>query len=331
MKSFFLICILSIVIFSCERKQDTTEDSGGIVNPADPSDFWKKSGSETDKIGDGIIIYRLFYSDDGTLFAGTDSGIYRTVTDGGKWKHFLNQKISINDFAKDNSGNIYAATASNGVYISADLGVTWNPFGLAGKKVWSLIKNSQGSILAGTENSGLYQLNENSSNWNFIALNDTTVISMCLDKSGNIFAGTYNNGVLRSKNNGLTWVETVYSFGLIPSVRVDSSNTLYFSAWGSNVYKSSNFGSTITATQIGSPIYIYDIQFTKEGNIWVSGLDGITVSANAGKNWQYVNSGLTDKESRSIAINQSGYVFAATESKGVFKSSDVVSNYYNYK
>lgn len=331
MKAFLFICLVSVFIFSCERKQDDTEDKGGIVTPADPTDFWKKTGTDFDKIGDGIIVYRLFYADNGTLFAGTDSGIYRTVTDGGKWKHLLNQKIAVNDFAKDNSGNIYAATASNGVYRSTDLGVTWNPYGLTGKKVWSLSKNSLGTVLAGTEGDGVFKLNEGSETWNYVALKDTTVISFTIDKTGKLFAGTYGKGLLKSINNGNTWIKTKFTSGIIISVNVDSLNTLYFSNWGSNLYKSADQGNTITPTQIGSPIYIYNIQFTASGLIVVSGLDGITVSANKGQNWQYLNSGLTDKENRSIVISSSGYVYAATESKGVFKSNDVVSNYNNYK
>ncbi len=331
MKTFLFIFLASVFIFSCERKEDGTEDSGGIVTPTIPTDFWKKTGTEVDKIGDGIIVYKLFYADDGTLFAGTDSGIYRTITEGGKWKHLLNQKIEVNDFTKDNSGNIYAATANNGVYRSTDLGVTWNSFGLTGKKVWSLTKNSLGTLFAGTEDDGVFKLNEGSETWNYVALKDTAVISFTSDKTGKLFAGTYGMGVLKSVNNGITWTKTKFNFGIITSVRFDSSNTLFFSNWSDKIYKSADLGNTITPTQIGSPIYIYDIQFTKNGLIAVSGLDGITVSSNGGQNWQYVNSGLSDKESRSIAINSAGYIFAATESKGVFKSNDVILNYKNYK
>ena len=246
MKSFFLICILSIVIFSCERKQDMPEDNGGILTPIEPTDFWETTGSGVDKIGDGIVVYNLFYSNQGNLFAGTDSGIYRTVTDGGKWKHNLNQKISVLDFIEDNSHNLFAATVINGVYLSNDAGVNWTPFGLTGKKIWCLIKNSNGEILAGTESDGVFKLNSDSNSWDFLALKDTAIISFEIDKTGKIYAGTYGRGVLRSENNGRAWVKTKIDFGIIPSVRIDSSNVLYISNWGGNIFKSVDSGKNVT-------------------------------------------------------------------------------------
>ncbi len=88
-----------------------------------------------------------------TIFAGTQSGLWRSNDDGVNWtKSVLPENLAINAVLADGS-NIIAGSTGAGVHVSTDDGATWKQFneGLTNQDVLSLI-NFDGRLFAGTKN-----------------------------------------------------------------------------------------------------------------------------------------------------------------------------------
>jgi hypothetical protein len=90
----------------------------GIFASHDNGNSWKASSS-----GLGNMSIRCFYSQDNTLFAGTDKGIYASANYGVSWTH-VTGNMQINDF-KEADGVLIAGT-SLGPLRSENHGVTWD-------------------------------------------------------------------------------------------------------------------------------------------------------------------------------------------------------------
>jgi photosystem II stability/assembly factor-like uncharacterized protein len=90
----------------------------GVYVSKDAGDTWQRS---SEGLGEGFV--RALYSMNGKLFAGTNTGIYRSYSDGKLWSQVANG-IQINDFASSND-ILYAAT-NFGALRSTDGGTTWS-------------------------------------------------------------------------------------------------------------------------------------------------------------------------------------------------------------
>ncbi len=108
----------------------------------------------------GTDVYLGLDSASGIL-AGTSNGYtFRTTDDGATWMSIgLNVGSSVNGFAVNAEGHIYAATGSQGVFRSTDLGQSWEQvvFGLPDLTVWSIAADKAGYVYAGLYHGGLYR------------------------------------------------------------------------------------------------------------------------------------------------------------------------------
>ena len=106
-----------------------------------------------------------------TVFAGSDSSIYRSTDNGVTWNVAFSTQSQVNAIAINSSGSFIYAGTDNGVFRSTDLGITWaaTDLGLTSTPVYSLAVYSAGSI-----------------------------------DSSYVFAGT-GGGIFRSIDNGTTW------------------------------------------------------------------------------------------------------------------------------
>lgn len=90
----------------------------GIFLSRDHGNTWNTSSTGIDNLS-----IRCFYSQDNTLFAGTDKGIYASANDGISWAH-VTGNMQVNDFREVNG--VLIAGTNPGTLRSEDRGRTWD-------------------------------------------------------------------------------------------------------------------------------------------------------------------------------------------------------------
>src|SRR5690606_2033325 len=91
----------------------------------------------------GTIITRLAVHPGGDVFAGTESGLFRSSDHGQLWSQTDTGFASnlIRSLLVDRRGDVYAGTP-DGLYRSANRGATWSRAGLAGEAVTALAEDA---------------------------------------------------------------------------------------------------------------------------------------------------------------------------------------------
>jgi hypothetical protein len=236
----------------------------------------------------------------------------------------------------DASGSLFAGTES-GAYRSTDKGDHWTPIntGLPGAPlVRSLAVNTTGGVFAGTYEAWnsiseaifgkLYRWNHTAQAWeatNTSGFSGGGVKSIAINSSGHIFVSTYaHGGVYRSEDGGVTWTP-IFGMDYLRWVAVSSSDVVFVGTADYGVYRSNDNGNSWTRVSVDWTNYDANaVGFgTLSGTIYVgtSG-GGVFKSANNGDSWTTVNSNLTNLYISAIAVNSNGDVFAATAGGGVF-------------
>ena len=133
-------------------------------------------------------------------------------------------------------GTVYAGTTS-GIFRSKDGGRTWETINLhvSGPNITSLVVDSQGGTLYAVTFDGLYRTSDDGSNWdwasNGLAARSSFPVyfSLALDyRDGTLYAGTGDKGVFRSTDGGRTWQAIGPANNPIYSLTVDSRNGILY-------------------------------------------------------------------------------------------------------
>lgn len=127
----------------------------GVYVSKDAGDTWQRS---TEGLGD--VSVRALFSLDGKLYAGTNTGIYRSYSDGRLWSMVANG-IQINDFAASN--NVLFAATNFGALRSVDGGTTWS--NLLGKEGLFSIFADQGTVSSIVSWGDLYTCSVKDDHW----------------------------------------------------------------------------------------------------------------------------------------------------------------------
>ena len=239
---------------------------------------------------------------------------------------------SVQAFAINSSGDIFAGTFGGGVFRSADNGATWTATnsGLTDPFILALAINQNGNIFAGTDGGGILRSVDNGSTWSQAStgLANLVVQAFAINASGHLFAGTAG-GAFRSTNNGGSWTEI--NNGLanknVRALVINSSGHIFAGTVG-GVFRSTNNGDNWTQVNNGlSNTDAYALAINASGQIFAGTNGGVFRSPNNGDNWTPKNIGLTNNNIRSIAINASGHIFVGTEGGGIFRSLDNGENW----
>lgn len=152
----------------------------------------------------------------GTLFAGGNYDSFMKYQGSSGWIRLTSAAtpyFEAQNFVRDDSGTLYAATRYFGVMRSNDLGQTWTPMinGLTGSEdIRSIAFDPNGVMFIGSFGNGVYRYNRMRNSWELAAGGMETsrrVTSLAFDAAGNGFAGTYGGGVFVHLAAGGTAVE----------------------------------------------------------------------------------------------------------------------------
>ena len=248
---------------------------------------------------------------------------------------------------------IYAAS-NNGVFKSSDGAGSWTiaNSGLSGINVFSLAidPSNPATVYAGTLGRGVFKSTNGGQTWSTAnsGFTDTIVLSLAIDPvhPNTIYAGTATSAffpgsdVFKSTDGGQNWIvaNSGLPVAIIGVLRIDPSNPaiIYAGTNGAGVFKSVNAGQSWTAANAGmTPAEIEDlaVDLVNPTTLY-AGLGGcsfnclfpagVLKSTNGGMSWTAINSGLTDLQVVSLAMEpaNTNILYAGTRLQGIFKSNN---------
>ncbi|MGA8042053.1 MAG: transcriptional regulator [Terracidiphilus sp.] len=194
-------------------------------------------GATWQQIADGLEgrdVFVLAQAPDGTLLAGTNSGIFALAPDATAWQprdtiantivktdteKVRGTRVNIEKrvkaqpypmdgrvFAIDLSGDAWLATAAGGIYTSHDQGVTWQGgpvLGVAGY----LSLTVHGALIAAARPDGVVLSKDNGQTWWPMSIPTvlTRIHRVVFSRDGTLWLGA-REGVYFTRNNGKTWM-----------------------------------------------------------------------------------------------------------------------------
>ncbi len=281
------------------------------------------------------------------LYAGTKTGIYKTIDAGASWQlsDSLNAEVRALAFDLNSPQHIYSATKL-GLYESSDAGASWqkvNADSLESEDLWAVLVNATDStVYVGTYKSGVFRRGPQNSYWQEANNGlvggsvDNLKISEIVIKSAakaEILVATRGGGVFRTTNGGDEWASISNLNGMfnkyILDVAVDpyNDNILYVASNREGVFKSTDGGQqwkqVVTGLAI-KPLNCIRVSPAQPSLLVAGSFGGVFKSSNGGIQWSEASRGILGVEVTAL-INDlftPNLVYAGTSKGGVLKSTD---------
>lgn len=263
----------------------------------------------------------------GTMYAGTNAGVYRSSDHGANWIQINSglTELWVMSMAVDSSGNVFAGTwLSPGLFISSDSGDTWTAAnnGLSSTYVGSFAVTATGDIwVAGRD--GIHFSEDNGASWT-PKLSGFKFDNIAMNSSGHIFAGCEwdSTGIWRSTNGGNSWewINDAPVNVTIWWLHIDDNQNIWAGTNGNGILVSYDNGDTWLQT--GAEGYrIHAIESSSQGWLLAAAeYAGVYRRNVTGGVWETVNTGLTELRAASISINSSNDAFIGTFDGGIFRT-----------
>lgn len=259
----------------------------------------------------------------GTIYSGSDGGIYKSVNKGDDWID-LSAGLGIRQFyriscsktdpnvittgAQDNGSSF---RRSNGTWVDW-LGADGMDNAISPTNAAIAIGTSQYGAIYKTTNSGASRSNlTQPSNGNWV-----TPLVMHPTNHDTIYGGW--TGIWRSSNGGSNWtnISSGVITGTLTTLAVAPSNTKYiYGSIGSTLYRTNNGGSSWTNVTAPATITSIFVSQSNPEKIWItcnSSTARVYVSNDMGTNFTDLSSGLPAIAARSIVVennsNEGTYV-----------------------
>ncbi|MBI4535481.1 MAG: hypothetical protein HY708_04325, partial [Ignavibacteriae bacterium] len=226
--------------------------------------------------------------------------------------------------------DVFAGTSIGGVQRLLSGSTTWSPAnsGLFDSTVNAIAVLPNGVLFAGL-NPGGYRSTDNGNSWISIGdLSDFPVIAFGVKSSSELFAGMLFNGAYHSTDSGLTWSQTIGN---------ETVNAVVVSPTNGNVFAAGEISGILRSTTgeppwIPSDTSLHAVSLTtnEAGHIFAGVMfAGVYRTTDNGTTWQPASVGLPSFTTvRSLVVNGTGHVFAATDS-GVFRSTNNGSSWFS--
>ena len=205
----------------------------------DAQDFWQQTNGLY-----GGIVRSLAISPSGHVFAGTDSGFFRSTDNGDSWTTVYTglTRPYVSAIAINTSGHIFAGTG-DGIFHSTDNGDGWTAVYTPSAYTYFnfLAINASGHVFAATTRDGIFRSTDNGDSWTAVntGLTNLFVSSLAINASGHIFAAT-GDGIFRSIDNGDSWTAIITGLTnlYVLSLAIDPSGYVFAGTDGSGVFRS---------------------------------------------------------------------------------------------
>lgn len=299
--------------------------AGLLLAATASAESWRQTNGPT-----GLDANAFVETTDG-IFVGGRTGVWRSTDGGTSWQDAatgLPAFVRVTELAADGT-TVFAATFSDGVWRSDDAGATWVDVtnNMPGSQSSSIVvSNGQVFALNADINTlGLFVSDDLGASWTELPIPES--FSVLFARGGTLLAAGFFNAY-HSSDGGQTWTPSNSGFpifGLTNSFAADVTS-FYGLTDRDGLFRSDNAGVDwidITPPVDPTSLFAFNTDGARGYALARQGSDAIILfTDDSGVSWTIapdVLSGVSDGESRAIAINSAGDVLAAT-SRGVSRS-----------
>jgi len=258
------------------------------------TNFWAPTNGPS--AGD---VRALLINSRGEVFAGTNGGVFHSTNEGNTWTPVNTglTNLNVNALMIYANEDIFAGTVGSGVFRLKNNDIQWEKLntGMADTVLALAFDPSRRLIFAGTGNRGVLRSTDNGNSWALInnGLSDKNVRALAINDSGHVFAGTFFpvtglgalGRIFRSTDNGNSWKQALLTQNIVAALAINSAGDIF----------AGTFGLFVDTRGV--------LRSTNNGDV---------------NSWKGIKSGLLNSNTYSLAITQSGVVFAGTKPSGVF-------------
>jgi len=298
--------------------------------------FSNDNGKTWLSLNSGIIgtYINALLSQNGRIFAGTYSnGLFYSDDKGQSWIQSALSNMHIYSINTNTQGVIFVGTSGGkGIFRSFDNGFSWENIGLKNTIINSILPLFNSEVLTGTYD-GIYKSENNGDIWSQIAFPGGVVRNLTVSPKGKIFARLYLHGdkfLIESNDFGNSWQKSEFD-GYPLTIVVNNRGDIFLGGFDQNIFRSTDNGTTWEEIIISDDsFYTSAIICNSVNEIYVGTTKGIYFSEDNGDSWTQLNNGLGRKSVISLDFDSDGYLYAGTESNGVFRSVDTIDIDDNY-
>ena len=306
-------------------------DGGGVYRSTDDGVNWVE-------VSNGLAgtSVRSLFATGTTIYAGSDyEGVSASNDNGRTWSQADSVIAGYYVYSLLPIGSNLIAGTNGGVFLSTDGGKSFSQSGIGGNVVNALAMNiSETDIFAGTS-TGVFRSTDRGASW--VPLNSGLPTDyntgyplqvLCLAVSGtHLFAGTQGDGVYVSDDNGGSWAKTAmagyYEGGgyMVVSGFATMGTSLVaalFQSYSSVAFTSDNFGTWKGSGWSQYPTISFTALAVSGTDIFAATPSGIFLSTDSTATWTEVDSGLSNRNVLSLAVEGS-YLIAGTYGGGVWR------------
>jgi hypothetical protein len=296
-------------------------------------------------LGDSSIdALGIDHSNPATLYAGTDGeGVFKSADGGATWAAINSGLPDLSVVAlaigPTTPSTLYASVFGSGVFKSTDGGASWAGVnaGLTSLQIAALTINpaAPATLYAGSSGGGVFTSADGGASWAPIntGLTDLNVYALAINPTTTsiLYAGTLH-GVFKSTNGGVSWAAVGLAHaGEIDALTIDAAQpAIVYAATSGGVFRSSDGGASwlsINSGLTGVEVSALAMDPANAGTLYSSSSEhappssssGVFKTTNSGGSWAAINSGLTNLDVNTMAIDSASpaALYAGTD-QGVF-------------
>ncbi len=290
------------------------------------------------QIANEDFLNSITIDNNGNIYIGTQKvngqmigDIFKSSDDGISWNIILDSSIQnygiVYKVFNDSNGTIYASTSSptGGLISSSNGGATWNKI-MPTISLDAFVKD--GNIFSACSGAGVFVSTDNGNTWNQKNSGMTLPNIYSINHTSNnyIIAGDGSTGIYLSTDSGNSWTKKNTGLdGLNINSLVETNNGFVF-ATGIGVRISNDYG--LSWSDINNlATWTYGITVDSKGNIYATDGIGIDKSTDNGLSWSSETNGFNWSVVFSVKADMNDNLYAATQSSGIYKSTDYGENW----
>jgi photosystem II stability/assembly factor-like uncharacterized protein len=311
--------------------------SGALLRSTDDGLTWQPWGDGVGRDGLFHTLAPAPGSPDGSFYAGTQHGFYRSDDAGRTWQPGAGLgAYAATALAAAPDGTLYLGN-SDGVYISTDAGARWRPSGpgLPPRTVLALAVSPHDPrvLYAATEGDGIYRSTDGGGVWTPYAWDDHIIAGVLPDpeRPQRIYARVAYERVYVSDDDGVTWTSRWDS--MPPTTEILSlavsphAAAVLFAGAAAELYRSDDRAldwQRIAPELAGQSIFHVAVDPTARATVYAGATNGLYRSRDGGATWQRWGQGLEDVTVTALALAPAWLpaAFAGARDRGVYASFD---------